>query len=222
MLLRHIALVFFLFTVHRAAAQDPTQGGRAADSVRTRAVINEGDTIPNFLLPPVFVTGKLTFRNRRERIRYTKLRRDVLKVLPYAKFAGAKYREMEHELLSAQTKKEEKAIIDQIEKEIKENFEKDLRKLTITQGKILIKLIDRETGRTSYLLLQELKSRFTAFFWQSVARVFGHNLKEQYDPEEEAEIEKVIRSVEMDQYYQFYNGQYYLQVQHKQDQRTKD
>ncbi len=146
----------------------------------------------------------------------------MLKVLPYAKFAGKKYREMEYELMNAPTEKERKKIIDKIEQDIKDNFEKDLRNLTITQGKILIKLIDRETGRTSYVLLQELKSRFTAFFWQSVARVFGHNLKERYDPEEEEEIEKVIRSVEMDRYYQFYNGQHYLQVQHRKNQRTKN
>lgn len=180
------------------------------------------DTVPHLMLDPVFVTGKLVFKNRRERVRYTKLRRDVLKVLPYAKFAGAKYKDMEDELLNAADKKEEKEIIDKIEQEIKDNFAKDLRKLTITQGKILIKLIDRETGRTSYVLLQELKSKFTAFFWQSAARVFGHNLKEQYDPEEEKEIENVIRSVEMDRYYELYNGEHYLQVQHRKDQRTKN
>lgn len=195
-------------------AQELTNGNQPAATVP--------DTVPHLLLDPVFVTGKMVFKNRRERVRYTKLRRDVLKVLPYAKFAGQKYKEMEYELMNAPNEKEQKRIIDKIEQDIKDNFEKDLRNLTITQGKILIKLIDRETGRTSYVLLQELKSRFTAFFWQSVARVFGHNLKEQYDPEEEEEIEKVIRSVEMDRYYQFYNGQHYLQVQHRKGQRTKN
>src|SRR3546814_12810159 len=122
---------------------------------------------------------------------------------------------MEYELISAKNEKEQKKIIDAIEQDIKDNFEKDLRKLTITQGKILIKLIDRETGRTGYALLQELKSRFTAFFWQSVPRVFGHTLKDQYDHEEEEEIDTEIRSVEMDRYTQLYNGQKYIKFQYK-------
>ncbi|HEY9562060.1 MAG TPA: DUF4294 domain-containing protein [Anseongella sp.] len=217
-----IGLFLFLLL---SMVQAPSSMAQTAPSGGNSSISGEeasADTIPHLLLDPVFVTGKLVFKNRRERVRYTKLRRDVLKVLPYAKFAGKKYREMEYELISAKNEKEQKKIIDAIEQDIKDNFEKDLRKLTITQGKILIKLIDRETGRTGYVLLQELKSRFTAFFWQSVARVFGHNLKDQYDPEEEEEIEKVIRSVEMDRYYQLYNGQNYLQVQYRKDQRTEN
>lgn len=238
-LLKYLLSACFLLISCLLSAQDPASAGRgqvsgsavpgtgravqqAGGTWREGYAVSEGDTIPNIMLKPVFATGRIIFKNRRERIRYTKLRRDVLKVLPYAKFAGAKYREMEGELRNAADKKEEKAIIDGIEQDIKDNFEKDLRKLTITQGKILIKLIDRETGRTSYVLLQELKSRFTAFFWQSIARVFGHNLKDHYDPEEELEIEKVIRSVEMDRYYDYYYGQHYFQVQHRKDKRTND
>ena len=210
MVYKYIGAIFLFFLAQAAGTREAVLGQQVQD------------TIPHLMLSPVFVTGKLVFKNRREQVRYTKLRRDVLKVLPYAKFAGARYQEMEYELLHAKNEKEQKKIIDKIEQDIKDNFEKDLRNLTITQGKILIKLIDRETGRTSYVLLQELKNRFSAFFWQSVARVFGHDLKERYDPEEEEEIEKVIRSVEMDRYYQLYNGQNYLQVQHRKDQRTKD
>lgn len=220
MLNKFISVVVFLGLVQAMCMGEETYAQQEPAGIRTGPAAP--DTVPHLLLDPVFVTGKMVFKNRREQIRYTKLRRDVLKVLPYAKFAGKKYREMEYELMNAPSEKEQKKIIDKIEQEIKDNFEKDLRNLTITQGKILIKLIDRETGRTSYVLLQELKSRFTAFFWQSVARVFGHNLKERYDPEEEEEIEKVIRSVEMDRYYQFYNGQHYLQVQHRKNQRTKN
>lgn len=188
--------------------------GKHTDNIGARTVVN-GDTVLHYWLEPVLVTAKPVFKNRRERIRYTKLRRDVLKVLPYAKYAGAKYRQMEAELQYVDSEKERKEIIDAVEEDIKDNFRKDLSKLTIRQGTILIKLIDRETGRTSYVLLQELKSKLTAFMWQSIARIFGHNLKDHYNPEEEAEVEKVIRSVEGDYYYEMYYGRNYFQVQHR-------
>jgi hypothetical protein len=94
-------------------------------------------------------------------------------------------------------KRVQQALVDKTEKDIKDNFESELKQLTITQGRILIKLIDRQTGNTSYVLVQDLKGRFSAFFWQSLARLFGSNLKSHYDPYgEDAEIEKIIKSIE--------------------------
>ena len=90
-----------------------------------------------------------------------------------------------------------KALVNKTEKEIKARFEGELKNLTINQGRILIKLIDRQTGNTSYVVLEELKGNLSAFFWQSLARLFGHNLKAHYDPNgEDAEIEKIIKTIE--------------------------
>jgi len=86
------------------------------------------------------------------------------------------------------TKREREKYVDQAEKEIREEFEKQLMKLTVSQGKMLIKLIDRETGKTSYELVKELKGSFSAGFWQAVARVFGSNLKTEFDADGEDKI----------------------------------
>ena len=76
-------------------------------------------------------------------------------------------------------------------------FEKDVRHLTVTQGIILVKLIDRETGRTSYQVIKELKGGFTAFFWQGIARIFGNNLKTEYDPADQDKVmEDIVLGIE--------------------------
>ena len=92
---------------------------------------------------------------------------------------------MSAHLLTLKTEKDKRAYIKQVEREIHEEFEGDLKKLTITQGRILLKLIDREVGETSYDLLKEFKGTFSAFFWQTLARIFGHDLKSEFDPEGE-------------------------------------
>jgi len=76
-------------------------------------------------------------------------------------------------------------------------FEREVKRLTVTQGIILVKLIDRETGRTSYQVIQELKGRLTAFFWQGIARIFGNNLKAEYDPvDRDRIIEDIVQGIE--------------------------
>lgn len=166
------------------------------DTIRITAYVIDGDTIPYIRLRPVTVFGQKVFKNRRAEVRYTKLRRDVLKVLPYARLAGVKFRELEKQLATARNEAEQKALTKRAEEQIKADFEDDLKNLTITQGRILIKLIDRETGHTSYAVLQDMRGNFSAFFWQSVARLFGSNLKSEYDPDVERDIEEIIRSVD--------------------------
>ena len=95
------------------------------------------------------------------------------------------------------SEKEKKKFIKEQEKIMKEQFEKDLKNLTYTQGKILIKLIDRETGHTSYTLVKELRGSLQAFFWQGIAKIFSANLKSEYDPDgADKMIEKVVQSIE--------------------------
>jgi hypothetical protein len=111
-----------------------------------------------------------------------------------------KLREYEVILMAASSDQERKRIMKQAEKELNEQFGDDLRNLTFTQGKILIKLIDRETGETSYDLVRELRGSFTAFFYQAFARIWGFNLKDNYDPEGEDElIEQIVQLIERGQ-----------------------
>ena len=100
-------------------------------------------------------------------------------------------------LKNAETDAERKKLMKQAEAELKDEFEDDLRKLTFKQGLILIKLVDRETGSSSYVLVQELRGKFVAFFWQTFARFFGYNLKTEYDPHgADREIEEIVVMIE--------------------------
>ena len=163
----------------------------------TRAVIQENDTIPIMELPEVRVYQRADLEYLYLKRRYRRLIRNVKRAYPYAMIAGQELRELDQHLATLDSDKEIKAYIDQAEKEIMDRFEKEVRKLTISQGIILVKLIDRETGRTSYTVIKELKGNLTAFFWQGIARIFGNNLKAEYDPGgEDRIIEDIVRGIE--------------------------
>ena len=161
------------------------------------AKIIDGDTIPIIPLPEVTVYSFKVFKNKREARRITRLMRNVRKVYPYAKLAGIKLNKYGKILEEAKNDRERRKIMKKAEKEIKEEFGNDLRKLNFSQGKILIKLIDRETGSSSFKLVQELRGKFVAFFWQTFARLFGYNLKTEYDPDgEDRAIEIIVLMIE--------------------------
>ena len=161
------------------------------------ARVVDGDTMLVMYLPAVDIYGTIVFKNRRQAKKYGKLVKNVKKAYPFARLAGEKLEEYSLILAGATTQKEKKIIMKQAEADLKKEYGKDLRKLTITQGRILIKLIDRETGDTSYELVEDLRGSFVAFFWQSLARIFGHNLKANYDPEgEDKQIEQIVQMIE--------------------------
>lgn len=186
-----IYVLFFCCMSMFGSAQKSTQ-----DTLITQAIILNGDTLSMVYLPSIYVLEKKMFKNRREEVKYTKLRRDVLKVLPYARLAGNKFQELEKKLSYLSNENQKRALTKRTETEIREGFEGELRNLTISQGKILIKLIDRETGNTSYVLVKEFRGNLSAFFWQSLARVFGSNLKAEYDVMADKDIEDIIQSAD--------------------------
>ncbi len=164
------------------------------------ARVLNGDTLPYINLKEVRIYSLKVPKTRRGRKRLTKLIRNVKKVYPYAKLAGIKLRQYDKLLQEAKNDRERKKLMKQVEKEINEEYGPELRKLTFSQGKVLIKLIDRETGETSYNLVQELRGNFTAFFYQAFARLWGYNLKARYDPEgEDRQIEVIVRMIESGQ-----------------------
>ena len=178
-------LLFFLFS-GLCKSQDTLTLSEA--NVLYGVITEEGDTLLLSYIDPIHVFPGHKFSSRREWRRYHRLVRNVKKVYPYAKMAGAKYDTVANRMLSMETEKERKKYIKQVEAEILDEYEDDLKKLTITQGRILLKLVDREIGETSYDLLKELKGSFTAFFWQTIARIFGNNLKSEFDPEGEDKL----------------------------------
>jgi len=170
---------------------------------RMPTTVLDGERVPWMLIPEVEVTRKRVFRSPEDKARYLRLRYNVLKVLPYAKYAQRRYEQLYRDLALTGNKREQKRLVKACEKEIKDMFNKEVKNLTISQGEILIKLIDRQTGNSSYEVVKELRGGITAFFYQSVARVFGHNLKNTYNAEDDFEIENIIRSLERPSYRYF-------------------
>ena len=162
-----------------------------------RAIVIDGDTLWVAELDEVYIFPTKKFKNNRERRRYTRLIYNVKKAYPWAKLAGEKLAEVEIHLVSLETEKEQKDYMKQVEKELLKDYKDDLKKLTITQGRILIKLVDRETGDTSYELVKELRGKLSAVFWQALARLFGSNLKSEYDADGEDQlIEEIVVLIE--------------------------
>ncbi|MCF8227545.1 MAG: DUF4294 domain-containing protein [Bacteroidales bacterium] len=167
------------------------------DSLVLFATIYEHDTIPVIQLDEVNVVGFTFVKTKRDARRMNRLIRHVKKVYPYAKLAGIKLEEYSKQLAEIEQGRKRRKLMKQVENEIEEEFGDDLRKLTFSQGKILIKLIDRETGNSSYKLVQDLRGKFSAFFYQAFARLFGYNLKIKYDPQgEDKKIELIVRLIE--------------------------
>lgn len=156
----------------------------------------EGERIPWKLIPEVTVSRRRVFKSQEDKARYLRLRYNVIKVLPYAKYAQEKYEQLYRDLAVTDNRREQKRLVKACEQEIKDMFNREVKSLTISQGEILIKLIDRQTGSSSYEVVRDLRGGVTAFFYQSIARVFGHNLKNGYSVEEDFEIENIIRSLE--------------------------
>lgn len=164
------------------------------DTIRVAGTNENGEMIPWIPLQEVVIYGVRIFKSPAERAAYSRLRYNVMKVMPYALYAKQRYEQLEKDLALTQEKREQKKLVKQCDKEIKDMFNREIKELTITQGQILTKLIDRELGRTTYDIVKETKGGFTAFLYQSVARVVGHNLKSTYNPQEERDIESIIIS----------------------------
>lgn len=161
------------------------------------AKIIDGDTVPYFILSTINVTAPMYFVSAADKAKFDRLVRNVKKVYPYAKMAGVKLREYNDILAMASSDGERRKIMKKAEKEIKDQFGDELKQLTFSQGKILIKLLYRETGNSSYELVQELRGKFVAFFYQTFARLFGYNLKMTYDPlGEDKPIEIIVNMIE--------------------------
>lgn len=165
-----------------------------------QTVIIDGDTVLISSIPEVKIYPAPEFSNRWQYWRYRRLVKNVKAAYPYAKAAGKLLQDLDKKLVEMPTNIQRKSYINRVEKQIREEFEEEVKHLTISQGRILIKLIDRETGNTSYEVLKDLKGNISAVFWQAIARVFGSTLKSQYDPEGEDQlIERIILMIEAGQ-----------------------
>jgi tRNA G10 N-methylase Trm11 len=169
----------------------------AADTIKVYGYVTaSGDTIPMSYLPNVLVAAHLSPQQKKRWAEWTRLRNAVYVTYPYAKSASKVMNEINAKLVGVTDKKQRKAIIRSKEKELKRDFADKLTQLSVYQGKVLMKLIYRETGNNCYEIIDEYKGSFTAAFWQTVAVIFGSNLKQNYDPvNADHDMELIVQDV---------------------------
>ena len=195
-------LIFSTFFIICSAiyAQEPSQKLKLKNirpEGKQFGTIEGKDTIPFVHLKEVIVFQPLKFKNEKERREYNKLVRDVKRTLPYAKMVYETLIETYEYIETLPNDKAKDAHLKKMEKELFAQYKPELKKLTLSQGKLLIKLIDRECNQSSYNLVGAFLGKFRAGFWNLFAGMLGASLKTQYDPKgQDAMTERVVMLVE--------------------------
>lgn len=184
--------IALLFSTESLAQKKTNLGGYLVP-----VCIYEGDTIPALQIPTVYIFKPLKFRSRKEQLEYYKLIRNVKKVYPIAREINRTIIETYEYLQTLPNEKARQHHIKRVEKGLKEQYTPQMKKLTFAQGKLLIKLVDRQSHQSSYELVKAFMGPFKAGFYQTFAALFGASLKKQYDPEGEDKLtERVVILVE--------------------------
>lgn len=197
------ALIIILSLLSNIAlSQDALLGDEQSNPIQLlkkyRSTVYNGDTIAQVDLNTAVIYGSRVFENAEDEKKFRKLVRDIKKALPYSKIAGNRIKEY-NELLVDKKRRDKKKLMREVEKKLKVEFKRDLENLSVSQGKILMKLIDRETGKSSYDLVKEFRGGFTAFFWQSFAVIYDGdlNMKIRYDKDNaDKQMEEIIGMIE--------------------------
>lgn len=195
-----LIILFLLVSLQSVVAQDTIT--RKVDSLPSRFyllenVTREGETLPEITIDEVHVVRKMGVRDRFQWWKYRRLVYNVKRVYPYCIIVRESLAHVNDTLLKIESDKERRSYLKDYEKQIFREYEDDMRGMTITQGRILIKLVDRETQNSSYELVRDYRGTVTAVFWQGIARIFGTNLKEKYDPTgDDYLIERVVNEIE--------------------------
>jgi hypothetical protein len=187
-------VLFFLFSLVFAFASAQTK------EYIVLGTVFEGDTIPLTYLETVVIKGYACPLSDAELKAYRKLINNVKKTYPYAKEAGKLLGSYSALLATATNDSQRKKYMKQAEQDIENKFGPSLKKLSKSQGKVLLKLIDRETGSDSYALVKDLRGSFRASFYQTLGKLFGYDLKAKFDPHNNAEdrvIERIITAIEL-------------------------
>lgn len=191
-------LVFFLTTF--AAIAFAQNDYEPLPMNRQRAVIEYGDTIPYVRLRPVYIFPPMVFKNEKQEMAYWRTVRDVKKTLPYAKLIYETLIETYQYMETLPNEKARDKHLKKMEKELFETYKPVLKKLTFRQGKLLIKLIDRECNQSSFSLIKAFLGSFRAGFWNTFASLFGASLKTEWDPKgKDKQIEQICLMVEAGQ-----------------------
>lgn len=204
--------IVYLFMLFLCACTDAgAQSRSGTDSIRLGGIVVGGDTLAMVYLDDVEFVGRLSRALARKHQAYNRLRYNVYKTYPYAVIAAGVLKDVDANLALIPDKKDQKAYLKAVERELKAKFKGELENMTISQGQVLVKLINRQTGRDCYSIIKEVKGGFNAVVYQSLALLFSNNLKREYDPEgSDREMEMIVRELEERNYYRY---QYYKQQQ---------
>ncbi len=190
---KYVGILFFL------VLSIPGLKGQVVDSSKIGiGYVIGNDTIIHRDIREVWVYPRREFRNPRLERQYYRLIQRVKKVYPYARKASELLAQYEPEFERLQTDRQKRKLINKVEEQLMDRYKEEFKKMSISDGKVLIKLIDRQTGKTGYDIIKEFKGGFSAVFWQGVARLFRNNLKDEYDPfGEDILIEEIVKLIEM-------------------------
>jgi len=185
----YLACILLACSLNQASAQ--------GDTSTVRVAVEGADTMLVYMLPPVLVEATATGQAKRNAERADRLTRYVQKVYPYAQLTAKLLSEYDHDLAGISRETDKELYMKLAEVELRAEFEQEIKEMTMTQGRILVKLIDRETGHTSYDLVRQLRGSFQAWMWQGIAKLFGQDLKGEYDPQgDDRLVESVVRRIE--------------------------
>lgn len=195
--MRLLCLLLFIII---AVAKPGAQNNNSLPPNIQRAVIEGKDTIPVIRLRDVYIYPPMVFKNKRQEAAYWRTVRDVKKTLPYAKMIYETLIETYEYMETLPNDKARQVHLKKMEKELFETYKPVLKKLTFRQGKLLIKLIDRECNQSSYSLIKAFLGPFRAGFWNTFASIFGASLKSEWEPEgNDKQIEQICKRVEAGQ-----------------------
>lgn len=190
------ALVVMIFVLLGAAVQKAE--AQQKDSSFVMGIVKNGDTIIHRNIIEIVVLPDRQFKNKRQERQYGRFVDKVRKVYPYARLAGQMLDEYEPKYLALDNDKDRRKMMKDLEQQLLDEYKDDMKRMTISEGRILLKLIDRETSRTSFALIKDFRGGVSATFWQGIARLFGSNLKSEYEPQGEDQLlEEVVRLIEV-------------------------
>lgn len=194
---RPISILIFIFSISTLLVQ--AHSGHT--SIGAVQIIENGeDTMYATYLKEISIFPELKFRNKKQERFYWRTVRDVKKTLPYAKLIKQDILYADSVLRTFSTEKEKRQWWRRFEKQLFRKYEKDFRGMYASQGMMLMKLVNRETQQTGYNLIKHYKGKFSANFWQFIAKLFKNDLKEEYDEKDKDRIvERVIILVESGQ-----------------------
>ena len=192
--------LFFIavgFVLAVSASTNCTAQTSPSDTIKVYAFVVDGDTIPGGFMPDVMVYTRMLAKWKKYWAEWSRLRNAVYVTYPYARAAGKIMNEVNAKLVGVNNKDQRKAIIKAREKELKKEFADKITNLSVYQGKVLMKLINRQTGNNCYEIIHEYKGGFAAGFYQTVAIILGSSLKQTYEPSaKDQSIELIVQDIE--------------------------